>query len=218
MIGWGLVSMGTMFITDVRSFMAARVLLGIAEAGFFPGMILYLTYWIPATDRAQDRRALHDGRPGRGDRRRASVGGAAEARRTPGPQGLAVAVPHRGTACGRARCPLAQGAHRSARRRDLALAPGSRLAGRDDGRRTGAPPGGRPHVAPPQLRERQSVAPLRRVLHEHRCHLRRFLVAAQAAAGRLRRHGVHAQHDYVDSVCRRARGDGRGRTPLGSHG
>ena len=53
MIGWGLVSMGTMFITDVRSFMAARVLLGIAEAGFFPGMILYLTYWIPATDRAR---------------------------------------------------------------------------------------------------------------------------------------------------------------------
>ena len=53
MIGWGLVSMGTMFITDVPSFMAARVLLGIAEAGFFPGMILYLTYWIPATDRAR---------------------------------------------------------------------------------------------------------------------------------------------------------------------
>jgi ACS family tartrate transporter-like MFS transporter len=53
MISWGLVSMGTMFITDVRSFMAARVLLGIAEAGFFPGMILYLTYWIPATDRAR---------------------------------------------------------------------------------------------------------------------------------------------------------------------
>jgi ACS family tartrate transporter-like MFS transporter len=53
MIGWGLVSMGTMFISDVRSFMAARALLGIAEAGFFPGMVLYLTYWIPATDRAR---------------------------------------------------------------------------------------------------------------------------------------------------------------------
>ncbi len=53
MIGRGLVSMGTMFITDVRSFMAARALPGIAEAGFFPGMILYLTYWIPATDRAR---------------------------------------------------------------------------------------------------------------------------------------------------------------------
>jgi ACS family tartrate transporter-like MFS transporter len=53
MIGWGLVSMGTMFITDVRSFMAARILLGVAEAGFFPGMVLYLTYWIPAADRAR---------------------------------------------------------------------------------------------------------------------------------------------------------------------
>lgn len=53
MVGWGLVSTGTMFITDVWSFMAARVLLGIAEAGFFPGMVLYLTYWIPAADRAR---------------------------------------------------------------------------------------------------------------------------------------------------------------------
>ena len=53
MIGWGLVSMGTMFITDVWSFMAARILLGLAEAGFFPGMVLYLTYWIPAADRAR---------------------------------------------------------------------------------------------------------------------------------------------------------------------
>jgi MFS family permease len=53
MIGWGLVSMGTMLITDVWSFMTARVLLGIAEAGFFPGMVLYLTYWIPASDRAR---------------------------------------------------------------------------------------------------------------------------------------------------------------------
>jgi ACS family tartrate transporter-like MFS transporter len=53
MIVWGLVSMGTMFITGVRSFMVARVLLGIAEAGFFPGMVLYLTYWIPAADRAR---------------------------------------------------------------------------------------------------------------------------------------------------------------------
>jgi MFS transporter, ACS family, tartrate transporter len=53
MIGWGLVSMATMFVTDVWSFMAARMLLGIAEAGFFPGMVVYLTYWIPAADRAR---------------------------------------------------------------------------------------------------------------------------------------------------------------------
>lgn len=53
MIGWGLVSMGTMFVWDATSFMAARVLLGIAEAGFFPGMVLFLTYWFPASERAK---------------------------------------------------------------------------------------------------------------------------------------------------------------------
>src|SRR5688572_19994456 len=53
MIVWGLVSMATMFITGVRSFYFARVVLGIAEAGFFPGMVLYLTYWIPAAERAR---------------------------------------------------------------------------------------------------------------------------------------------------------------------
>lgn len=53
MIGWGIVSAGTMFVHDVTTFMTARVLLGIAEAGFFPGMVLYLTHWIPAADRAR---------------------------------------------------------------------------------------------------------------------------------------------------------------------
>jgi ACS family tartrate transporter-like MFS transporter len=53
MIVWGLVSMATMFITDVWSYYIARVVLGLAEAGFFPGMVLYLTYWIPAAERAR---------------------------------------------------------------------------------------------------------------------------------------------------------------------
>jgi ACS family tartrate transporter-like MFS transporter len=53
MIVWGIVSMAMMFITDTATFYAARVLLGIAEAGFFPGMVLYLTYWIPASERAR---------------------------------------------------------------------------------------------------------------------------------------------------------------------
>ena len=53
MIVWGLVSMATLFISDVWTFYVARVVLGIAEAGFFPGMVLYLTYWIPAADRAR---------------------------------------------------------------------------------------------------------------------------------------------------------------------
>lgn len=53
MIVWGLVSMAMMFVVGQWSFYAMRVLLGIAEAGFFPGMVLYLTYWIPATERAR---------------------------------------------------------------------------------------------------------------------------------------------------------------------
>lgn len=53
MVGWGLVSMATMFVSGVWSFYLLRVLLGIAEAGFFPGVILYLTYWVPAQHRAR---------------------------------------------------------------------------------------------------------------------------------------------------------------------
>lgn len=53
MIGWGVVSMAMVFITDVTSFYAARIILGVAEAGFFPGIVLYFTYWIPAADRAR---------------------------------------------------------------------------------------------------------------------------------------------------------------------
>ena len=53
LISWGIVSMGMVLVRDVWSFYVARVLLGLAEAGFFPGIILYLTYWIPEADRAR---------------------------------------------------------------------------------------------------------------------------------------------------------------------
>jgi ACS family tartrate transporter-like MFS transporter len=53
LIGWGLVSMATMFASGTWSFYILRVLLGIAEAGFFPGVVLYLTYWVPAAERAR---------------------------------------------------------------------------------------------------------------------------------------------------------------------
>lgn len=52
MVVWGLVSMGTMFVQGETSFYVSRVLLGLAEAGFFPGIILYLSYWFPARQRA----------------------------------------------------------------------------------------------------------------------------------------------------------------------
>jgi ACS family tartrate transporter-like MFS transporter len=54
MIVWGLVSMGMIFVTGERSFYALRFALGLAEAGFFPGIVLYLTYWIPARERAKN--------------------------------------------------------------------------------------------------------------------------------------------------------------------
>jgi ACS family tartrate transporter-like MFS transporter len=53
MISWGLVSCATMLVTGPWSFYLARILLGVAEAGFFPGIILYLTYWFPARERAR---------------------------------------------------------------------------------------------------------------------------------------------------------------------
>lgn len=53
MVGWGLVSMSMVLLAGPRSFYMMRVLLGVAEAGFFPGAILYLTYWIPAAERAR---------------------------------------------------------------------------------------------------------------------------------------------------------------------
>ena len=53
MISWGVVSTCMMMVTTAMSFYALRFLLGVAEAGFFPGMILYLTYWIPAVQRAR---------------------------------------------------------------------------------------------------------------------------------------------------------------------
>lgn len=53
MITWGLVSAATMFARDIWTFYALRILLGIAEAGFFPGIILYLSDWFPDRQRAK---------------------------------------------------------------------------------------------------------------------------------------------------------------------
>jgi len=53
MIVWGLVSSSMMFIESPTGFYVMRFLLGVAEAGFFPGIILYLTYWFRTRDRAR---------------------------------------------------------------------------------------------------------------------------------------------------------------------
>jgi D-galactonate transporter len=52
MVLWGLTSAGTMFVSTPAQFYIARFLLGLFEAGFFPGVILYLTYWYPSARRA----------------------------------------------------------------------------------------------------------------------------------------------------------------------
>jgi ACS family tartrate transporter-like MFS transporter len=53
MFTWGLISGGMAFATGEVSFFALRVALGIAEAGFFPGIIFFLTLWFPAVYRAR---------------------------------------------------------------------------------------------------------------------------------------------------------------------
>ena len=53
MISWGLIASAMALVSGTTSFYVMRFLLGVAEAGFFPGIILYLTYWFPARERAR---------------------------------------------------------------------------------------------------------------------------------------------------------------------
>jgi MFS family permease len=55
MVTWGIVSSLFMFVQGPTSFYILRFLLGVTEAGFFPGVILYLTYWVPARDLSRAR-------------------------------------------------------------------------------------------------------------------------------------------------------------------
>jgi ACS family tartrate transporter-like MFS transporter len=53
MITWGAISTAMMFVKSATAFYVLRFLLGAAEAGFFPGVLLYLTWWFPAKERAR---------------------------------------------------------------------------------------------------------------------------------------------------------------------
>ncbi len=53
MVTWGAVSAATMLVRRAETFYLVRFLLGVSEAGFFPGMILYLTYWFPPDERGR---------------------------------------------------------------------------------------------------------------------------------------------------------------------
>jgi ACS family tartrate transporter-like MFS transporter len=53
MVTWGALAMGMMFVTTPMQFYAMRLLLGAAEAGFFPGVVYYLMHWFPAAHRGR---------------------------------------------------------------------------------------------------------------------------------------------------------------------
>ena len=63
MVTWGLVSAATAFVHSPASFYAIRFLLGIAEAGFVPGVIFYLTFWYPSAARARSIGLFYYGAP-----------------------------------------------------------------------------------------------------------------------------------------------------------
>ncbi len=53
MVSWGVISTATAWVSGETTFYVMRFLLGVAEAGFFPGIILYFSYWFPARERAK---------------------------------------------------------------------------------------------------------------------------------------------------------------------
>src|SRR3954454_14501417 len=53
LVSWGFCSMAMALVETPAQFYAARFLLGLAEAGFFPGVIVYFTHWFPRKDRAR---------------------------------------------------------------------------------------------------------------------------------------------------------------------
>ncbi len=53
MVTWGILSAGMMFVHTPTQFYVMRFLLGVAEAGFFPAIVLYLTYWFPSSRRSK---------------------------------------------------------------------------------------------------------------------------------------------------------------------
>ena len=63
MVSWGLVSAAMVFAHTETTFYILRFLLGVAEAGFFPGVILYLTYWFPSAARGKAMGFFYFGAP-----------------------------------------------------------------------------------------------------------------------------------------------------------
>jgi ACS family tartrate transporter-like MFS transporter len=53
MVVWGIISMGTAFVHTQSEYIGVRLLLGVAESGFYPGVIYYFTFWLPRTLRTR---------------------------------------------------------------------------------------------------------------------------------------------------------------------
>ena len=53
LLTWGVLAMATGFVRNLHQLYAVRFLLGVAEAGYFPGIVLYLTYWFRRSERSQ---------------------------------------------------------------------------------------------------------------------------------------------------------------------
>ena len=71
---WGVTSIAMIWVKTATQFYIARFLLGVFEAGLYPGVILYLTYWFPARHRAKMTGFVHDCGTCSRDRGRSSLG------------------------------------------------------------------------------------------------------------------------------------------------
>ena len=121
MVTWGVISCLMIFIRGPISFYGMRFLLGAAEAGFFPGMILYMKRWFPANARARAVAWFMTANPIAGHRRQSDLWGFARTQRQR-TFGLAMDVPDGGRPCHPPGSDRLLGTRRQSERRDLAEA------------------------------------------------------------------------------------------------
>ena len=93
MVLWGLASIATILVTTPTQFYIGRFLLGLAEAGFVPGIVLYLSYWYDTRQRARDVHVLSRSSDRRRRRESHLQLDYERLERRAGPRRLAMAVP-----------------------------------------------------------------------------------------------------------------------------
>ena len=174
MVSWGIVSTCTMFVKDARSFYLVRILLGVAEAGFFPGIVLYLSYWFPARERARAVACFMMASPLSGAFGGIALGQPAPIHRSRlGACGLAMALPDRGDSVGHPGNRDLVVPDGSTERGPMAVARRAVLARRPDGPR-GEAQGGAPWAEPPRGTGRPEGRPVHPALLHHRPGLQRL--------------------------------------------